>query len=223
MGAPYDAIEAIKYGWQKFTENIAPFLLLAGISLVMMYVYLVLVYVVLPGGPFDSPYTTSAGEAAFGALARLVLAVLVGVLGWVLSVAMVRGAIDVVDTGHTDLGRMFTRIPWLQVLLAGILVYLVVMVGSVLCLIPGLIAGFLLVFTQVGVLEGQDAIDAMRSSFELAKDRVGDVLIFVLLALVVGLIVVTCTAGLASVVVGPVYSIGLVYTWRVLQGRSVAA
>ncbi len=222
MGAPYDAIEAIKYGWRKFAENIVPFIVLAGISLVLSYIYLVLVYVVLPGGPFDSPYTTSSSELAFGTLARLVLGVLASVAGWVLSVAMVRGALDVVDTGSTDLGQMFTRIPWLQVLLAGILVYLAVMVGTVLCVIPGLVAGFMLVFTQVAVLEGQEAIDAMRSSFELAKDRPGDVLIFVLLALVVGIVVILCTGGLASLVVGPVYSIGLIYTWRVLQGRPVA-
>lgn len=222
MGAPYDAIEAIKYAWQKFTENVAPFAILAGIGLVLYYIYAVVTNLLLPGGPFDSG-VPSGGEMAVAGLVRLLFGLVMTVAGWVLSVAMVRGALDVVDTGHTDLGRMFTRIPWLQVLLAGILVTLVVMVGTVLCIIPGIIAAFLLVFTQVGVLEGQEAIDAMRSSFELAKTRVGDVLIYLLLTGVVGAIVVLCTCGLASVVVGPVYTIGLVFTWRILQGRTVAA
>lgn len=33
-------------------------------------------------------------------------------ISWVIGVALMRGAIDVVDTGRTDLGAMFSRINW---------------------------------------------------------------------------------------------------------------
>ncbi len=75
---------------------------------------------------------------------------------WVLTFAMVRGAIDVVDTGRTNLGAMFTRINWGQ----AILVVIATTVGLILCVVPGTVITFLLSYTNVAVVDGAPAIDA---------------------------------------------------------------
>lgn len=116
---------------------------------------------------------------------------------------------------------MFSRIPWGQALLAGLIMWVATTIGFVLCIIPGIIVLFLLYYTNYAVLEGRSATDALGASFTFVKEHLGENLLLLLVA--IGLIILAiCTCGIGTLVVTPVLSIATAYTWRVLQGRPVA-
>ena len=142
-------------------------------------------------------------------------------ISWVIGVALMRGAIDVVDTGRTDLGAMFSRINWGAAIGAALLVTLAVWAGIIACVIPGLVIGFLLWFAMPAVIDGESATGALSASYRFTTRNVGDLLLFVLLCAAL-IIAGICTCGLGLLVATPVITIGMAYTWRVLQGRPVA-
>ena len=86
-----------------------------------------------------------------------------------------------------------------DVLIASILLTLIVGIGMVLFVIPGLVAAFFLVFTLPEVLLGnQGAVAALRRSAALVKDNIGPV---------VGLLIGGILAGVVAVVVSKVFSL----------------
>lgn len=223
--APYSALDAVKYGWTKFTQNAAPFAIIAVIILIVgaginFAVNLTMTGSLLGTENFDP--ATGLPEQGFAyQLASLASSLLTGVVTWVLGLALVRGALDVVDTGRTDLGAMFTRINWGQAIIAGILVAIATTIGIVLCIVPGIIVAFLLYYTNVAVVDGASGVDAITASFRFTKGNLGETLLYALLS--IGLVIIgICTCGLGLIIITPVLAIGLAYTWRVLQGRPVA-
>lgn len=223
MPARYNPVDAVVYGWTAFSRNAAPFLLLALVSVAASLGPRVAVNVVTTGSVIGGrgPEVIPDLDEMLADLAVSLGATLGSVLvSWIVGVAMMRGAIDVVDTGRTSLGAMFTRIRWGSALGAAILTTLAVFAGLVACFVPALIIGYLLWFTLPAVIDGESATGALSASYEFTTSRVAEVLLFVLFCFAMGL-VVTFTMGLAALVVAPVATIGMAYTWRVLQGRPV--
>lgn len=222
----YSPLEALTYGWRKFTQNLGPFLgmtvLLGAIALGFSFVSELLLQTgpTVPG-PAD-PFTgepTQVREPGIGAIAASgVLSIISAIVQFVIAAALIRAALDVVDTGSASIDTMFTRIPWLHMVLAAILVALVSMVGLILCIIPGIIAAFLLSFTNFAVVDGNSATDAMGASFRFTKANAGPVLLLFLVFLGLGILSL-CTLGLGFLVLIPVGYLAVAYTWRVLQGR----
>lgn len=222
---PYSPIDAVKYGWNKFTQNAAPFAIVTVVMLLIAVAINFAANFVLTGsalGTSTDPVTGMPDAGVGAQLASSAASMVTTLVTWVLSLALVRGAIDVVDTGRTDLGAMFTRINWGQAIIAAILVGIATTVGLILCILPGIVIGFLLYYTNVAVVDGAPAIEAMKASFEFTKSHLAETLLFALVG--IGLTIVgICTCGIGLIVITPVLMIGLVYTWRVLQGRPVAA
>jgi len=93
-------------------------------------------------------------------------------------------ACDAVETGTAAIGgglsRFFSRIGHL--ILAGILVSIMVAVGLLLCVLPGLAAMFFLMFTSAGIVYSKrSAMEGISGSIEMAKKNVPDALIFLLI------------------------------------------
>ena len=223
MPAPYSPVEAITYGWTAFTRNAAPFLVLAAVSLAIGVSISLLSNVITTGSvlglqEYDS--SPDVGEMLARQAVNLGLSVVTSFISWVIGVAMMRGAIDVVDTGHTDLGAMFTRINWGAAIGAALLTTLAIWAGFIACFIPGLIIGFLLWFFLAAVVDGESATGALGASFRFTTERLGDVLLFFLLSIAV-MVAGFCACGVGLLVATPVLMIGMAYTWRVLQGRPV--
>ena len=221
---PYSPVEAVKYGWTGFTRNVAPFLVLTIVMMVIGAAISVTTNLITTGSvlgiqEYDS--TPDVGEMLGMQAVSLGGSFISTLISWVIGMAMMRGAIDVVDTGRTELGAMFSRINWGAALGAAVLGTLAIWVGIFACIVPGLIIGFLLWFTSPAVIDGEPATGALSASYRFTSGNVGDVLLFGLLAIVL-IVIAVCTCGLATLVVSPVLSIGMAYTWRVLQGRPVA-
>ncbi|WP_338749653.1 hypothetical protein [Janibacter alittae] len=224
-GSDFSPLEALSYGWKRFTENLGPFL---GMTVLLFVVGLGLSFisdVLLQTGPTvteTDPITgmpSQVHQPGVGAIAAsVVLSIVSAIVQFVLAAAVIRAAVDVVDTGSASIGTMFTRIPWLHLVLAAILVALMTFVGIILCIIPGIIVAFLLSFTNFAVMDGNSATDAIGASFRFTKANVGPVLLLFLVFLGLGILSV-CTLGLGFLVLVPVGYIAVAYTWRSLQGR----
>lgn len=225
MQPPYSPVDALTYGWRLFTKNVGPFMIITAVILVISAAIsfgtnLATTGSLLGTGSTIDPVTGLPENYLLHQLISLMTSFVSGIISWVLGLALVRGALDVVDTGRTDLGAMFTRIPWGQALLAGIIVMIVTFVGTLMCILPGIVAAYLLYYTNMAVLDGASGVDGIMASFNFTTKNVGPTLLLALLAIVI-VILSLCTLGLALLISVPVLSIAAAYTWRVLQGRPV--
>src|SRR5258705_9736915 len=105
-----------------------------------------------------------------------------------------------------------------NVILAGLSVGIVTSIGFILCIIPGVIASIMLMFTVVALLDRNlSPVEAVKSSFDLSKANFGNVILawLVLIAtFIVGALL--CVVGL--LVAAPVATLFLVDTYRILNG-----
>lgn len=221
---PYRPLDALAYGWNGFKNNLGPFLGMTVLFFVLGLGLSGASELLMNTGPTVmetdpiSGMPTEVHQPGIGAiLASTLLSILSAVAQFVLAAAIIRAALDVVDTGQTSIGAMFTRIPWLHLVLAAILVAIVTTVGIVLCIIPGIIAAVMLSFTNFAVMDGHSAPAGMKESFTFVKGNAGPVLLLFLIFLGLGILSL-CTLGLGLVVLVPVGYIAVAYTWRALQG-----
>ena len=96
-----------------------------------------------------------------------------------------KGALAVVDGQPFSMGQMFEGWDKGQVAIAAILIGVATAIGSFLCYVPGLIVGFLMMFTLLFIVDKQmQAVDAIKASFKLVTDNLGQTIVWALLAIV---------------------------------------
>lgn len=222
----YSPLDAVDHGWKKFRRNALPFLVLTLLILGVGVLVQGGTNLATTGNPLGIPQTDPVTglpdqQSAVTQLASGAASLLSSIISWALGFALMRGALDVVDTGRTSLGAMFTRIPWGQAIIAGLLTAAALFVGLLLCILPMFVVMFLLYYVTPAVLDGESGVDALTASYRFTSRNLGPNLLLLLIALLLGLLSL-CTLGLAYFVVIPVMSIAVAYTWRMLQGRPVA-
>ncbi|WP_169811119.1 hypothetical protein [Nocardia amamiensis] len=202
-----DVGRALSFGWAKFRANPGPW---AGVTAVGLIVYLAFLLVVQLTDP-----TTMLP------LLLIFLAVMAAV--WLLQSAMVRGALYETDGTPPPFGAYFRFLNAGNVLLTALLAFLLTFLGSAICLIPGLIAGWLCMFSLHFVVDqDQGPFEALKSSFSLVVANAWQVLLLALAVLVVTFLgLLLC--GLGLLVAGPVATIAVTYAYRTLTGGTVAA
>ena len=228
----YDAVEAIKYGWAKFSKNAAPFVIGALIVGAIGIAFSILGQI-LAATIFDtSPTTTIDPETGVpeieqaGFLAAFFANAVVSFIGQVITTlaaaGLVKMAFDAVSGREVSLGTMFDGWDKLQLLVASILVGIATFIGIILCVIPGIIVAVLSAFTTALVVDQKlGAIDAIKASVALVRGNLGAVLLWMLVALVCGIVgALACGVGLLVAI--PVILISQAYTLRTLTGGQVA-
>jgi hypothetical protein len=133
-------------------------------------------------GFVEGDWDSFVSSINWGALATFIaLSIIIYVFAYGISLGM---ACDVLETGTASIGSGLSRFlgRLLHLIVAGILVGLIVAVGLVLCIIPGLIAGFFLMFTFVAIVYSErGAVEGISGSIEMAKSNVPDALLFLLI------------------------------------------
>ncbi len=136
-----------------------------------------------PGVPTPSLY----GFLAITALASIIVMVISLVFnGW--TIAMVKHG---VEENFIDLNSSFsyTLSKLAPLLVASILVGLIIGIGLVLCVIPGIIAAILLALTlQAVVVDDYGAVEALSISYNVVKKNFFEVLIVIIVQFVVAAI-----------------------------------
>lgn len=224
---PYSPIDAISYGWRAFAAHAGPFVLM-GVLLIVVWVGIQTIFNAAGGGlEFWSsgtldpePGETSPGASLGSALLQATGSMLANFLSWMIGLAVLRGALDVVDTGRTSLGEMWTRIPWGQAFVAGLLMWFASFLGVFVLCVGTLVVTFFLWYVNAAVLDGADPVDSLKASFAFVRDNLADNLLLCLLG-VVAVVATVCTCYLGGIVLWPLMIIAAAYTWRALQGRPI--
>lgn len=186
-----------------------------------------------PGmGPAMGPGAGYAGTVVANLWLHLLWAVIAGILiiaGHAVTVLMVG---QVLQLGSTSLAKGIeqAKLRLVQLVIAAAVTAVLVGIGFVLFVLPGLIVGFFLLFTFVAVaLEEYSAVGGIRKSFVVVKDRLGDAFVFFLLLVALGvlfallnriLLFIPIIGGLLSLILSGIYS-GYVSTLVVLGYREL--
>jgi uncharacterized membrane protein len=207
-GQDLDAGAAISYGWNAFTRNVGP-LLLIGLIVVLLSIGLSLV-----------------GQFIFGdsIILSLTWNIVTTVISLIVAMGLIRAALAVVDGRTPEVGMLFSGEGFVPYLVASLLVGISVGFGLLLCLIPGLILAFLFAFYGYAIVDGRtnDGIEAMKISWQVASSNVGSLILLLLLVVVINF-AGALLCGLGLFVTYPLTAIAIAYAWRRLTGGPVAA
>jgi uncharacterized membrane protein len=156
--------------------------------------------------------------------------ILVSIVGWFVSLIVgaaiqsgfLSGVLDIANGQQVSVGSFFKPRNIGQVIVAGLIVGIITTIGFFLCVIPGLIASMMLIFTVVALLDRNlSAIDAIKTSFDTSKANFGPAFLTWLVAVAVVIAgAVLCGVGLLVAV--PVAALFVVFAWRKITGGQIA-
>ncbi|MGZ4711483.1 MAG: hypothetical protein ACXVLO_09015 [Acidimicrobiia bacterium] len=233
---PADGPTAIKYGWEKFQQNWQVIVIALIIGFVAMVVLGGIGFIIqrsmtsvdsctvrlnngvirssgCGGGP--SFFTTLLASALFEFLFYLG--------GTILQYFVIRATLIIVRGERLEAANVMSFESFGPYFVTAILVGILTFIGFVLCILPGIAVAFFTMFWGYFVVDKNlSPVDAIKASFELVKNNVGTVLVFLILSWVVTIIgVIACIVGL--IVAMPVVTIATGYMYKRLQGEPVAA
>ena len=211
-------------GWRMFLEQWKAWVLLAlglfGVVAVPTIIFIVVIYGMLigqavqqAGRPSSAPQV--APEIWFAYIVFFGFMLLLMPLAVFLVGGMYRAAFKQMRGGRIEFKDLFSaKDCYLRLLGAAVLLYLTIMIGSMLCIVPGLIAAGLLFFTLPLIVErNMGVIDAMKASIEVTKPNM---LMFTLFAFVVQLI---GSAGTYACYIGLLATYPLMFTIHAVAFR----
>lgn len=227
-GTKVDVGEAFSWAFNKFKNNVGAMILP---GLVVFVLALVVGALAIWGAtifgstetiytPYGSYEETTLGAGGLFLMIVLYIVLILGLL--YVQASITSGAVRVANGEPVTAASFLTPIRFGAVVGTAILVALATGIGYVLCIIPGLLALFFLMFSVVATIDkGLSPIDAMKASFELTKSKVGDSIITLLVTYVINLVgALVCYVGL--IVSAPVAQLFLVHCWRRLNGAPIA-
>ena len=204
-GGEFRVGDAISYGWNATVKNIGPMLI---ITIVILVVQAVLRFI---GVGFDNQ------------VLLFVWTVLGFAVGLVLAMGLIRASLRVTDGGRPDVNQLTQLDDFGPYLLVSLLSGIVIGVGIVLCVVPGVLAAVFLGFGGYVVIDQHesDPIAALKQSFALVKPKFGPILGLLLLLAVIN-IVGALLCGIGLLFTYPMTAITMAYTYRSLSGQPIA-
>jgi len=223
--------DAFSWAWNKFTKNAGPLILATLIFAVALLVLQGIINLISAlVSPDTTNYVADDSGFAFSYSVSGTAGIVVAIIGWFLSLllsaaiqsAYIGGILDVANGQHVTVGSFLRPRNIGNVVVAAVIVSIVTTIGFFLCVLPGIAASIMLMFTVVALLDRNLApVDAIKTSFGLSKDNFGSVFI-AWLVIVAVLIVGALLCGVGLLVAAPVATLITVYTYRVLSGGGVA-
>jgi uncharacterized membrane protein len=217
MGVPGPAAsvpigDAFGYAWKKFTADIGPWILMALAVLVIAIVGEFIIF--LANAIVDNFFV--------GWIVRSIFSGLLLVLIYAAAYGLVRASLLATEGERPNPSKAFQMDQFGPYLIASIIVAAITSVGYFFCIIPGVIAQFLLMFTPFFVIDKKRApMDAVKDSFNLVKTHIGGLIGFILLAWVIGVVGFLCCIG--TLIAFPVILIATAFVYKRLDGQPIAA
>jgi len=232
-GGAYSAPNAISYGWAKFTKAPTQLLVPVLVVVVITIAVAVIVQLLLAATLLATEYCTrvilgpevpsQCGPGFFtsllgSAIGGFFISLVAGALG----AGLVKAALEAVDGRSLALGDVLGWATKPNVITTAAIVAGLTFVGTLLCYVPGVIVGFLTVFSMFFVVDKNMApMDAIKASFEFTTSHLGETVVFYLLGIVCFIVgAILCGVGLLAAI--PVVLLGAAYTFRTLHGEPVA-
>ena len=196
--------DALSYAWAKFQQHAGALILIALIIAAVNLVGSILGFVV------DNFF------------ARLLLQLIFFVVGQIVTIGVINAALMVTRGEVPTPGKAFSTERLGPFILASILYGIIVIVGFILCIIPGIIAAFMLGFYGFYILDRNlEPTAALSASFNLVKDNFGIVFLVVLVAILLNF-VGALLCGIGLLVTAPICWIMYGYAYRKLNNEPVA-
>ena len=217
-GAPpvmpqFAAGDALSYGWYGFRNNIGPLALIA--------------LVVLAANVLTNWLQWGTDSVVLSLIMNLAAAF----VSLVISLGLVRAALAILDGRQPVIADLLSTKDIVSYIVASLLVTILVFVGLILCLIPGLIAGFLLQFFGYAIVDRRidsstvapqsDPIGAMRASYEITSKNAGSLIVLAVLCILLN-IAGFLLCGIGLLVTIPVTAIAVAYAWRYFSHGVIA-
>ncbi|WP_044505934.1 integral membrane protein [Gordonia sp. KTR9] len=234
QGAPYDTGKidvgtAFSWAFGKFKNNVGA-MILPGLTVFLLGA-VVIALAVFGVALFSTTETVDYGNGLYyeetslsagGTILMILIYALLFIGLLYIQASIISGAVRVANGEPVTAKSFLTPIRFGPVIGTAILVGLITGVGYVLCIIPGIIAMFFLMFSVVATIDKSlSPINAMKASFELTKSKVGDSILTLLVTYAINLVgVLVCYVGL--IVAAPVAQLFLVHCWRRLNGAPIA-
>ncbi|KAF0842536.1 hypothetical protein [Nocardia caishijiensis] len=208
---------ALGYAWEKYKNNVVVWI---GIVLIFAVIQAALTFLFGLGNSTDTDYNGNF-SVGFG-IWQFIGSVVSTVVGYLISAAMVRGALHETDGRKPGFGDFFKFTNVGAVIVASLLVGIATGIGFVLCILPGIVVAFFTWFTLYFVLDrNQDAITAIKSSFSAISANAGPLLLLALALFGIN-IVGALLCGLGLLVTIPLSVLATAYAYRVITGGPVA-
>jgi len=225
--------EAFSWAWGKFTQNAAALVVpvvayaVALAAVIGVMIALVTVF----SSTTTTTYTDAYGntyESVHGDISAVGLIVMI--LGYLIVFVVVlymhagltTGCLELADGRPVTIGTFFRPRNFGIVVLTGLLVLIGVAIGSFLCIIPGIIFGFLAQFAITAAVDKSfSPIESIKHSIQVVRGDIGGSLLSYLVqaaAVLVGEL--ACFIGMLVGI--PVATLIQIYTYRKLSGGQVA-
>ena len=229
----WDLGAALSYGWKKFQEGaaqwiIAGLVLFVGIGIAYAVGFVVMA--VLTSDPectFDEEtFATTCTDGSGFFVTMIATAILVALIlfaSLVIGAGLIRGALGVTAGTPFRAAEIFKPEGIGPVVVTSLLVAAGTFVGYLLCFLPGIAFAIASSYSLYFVIDkGLAPVEAIKASINLVKDNLGNALIWA----IVGYLVAAAGAiacGVGVLVTYPLVLIGTAYTYKKLTAQPVAA
>lgn len=241
--APYSVSNAFNWGWQKFQQNLGPWILACLIAIAAWLVlWVIYIAIVIPLVAVNSTVvetsrgTTTVVTEGGGiglAIVTAVFSLIAALLSWIIYAQFIRGALGVTDQGRIELGNFFKKeylgvVIVAAIILAAIqfvlaLVGIVPFVGWIVQFIGSIVVAFFSEFYAYYILDrGQGAWESIKSSFGFVNSNLATIVVLFLASLV-ALFIGAILCGIGLFIAIPVVAMAHAYTYRKLNNEPVVA
>lgn len=237
--------DAFNWAWLKYQRNFGELVLLAIVAFVSVVLVVVIGWFLLTATLFTTVNSTahsihcaydaagnynctgggtSAGLGFFGFMA--LFAFLYGLnifVSYVVQMWFIRASLIVGYGEKLEMKKMLSTENIGAYLLGALIVTIAVVIGFMLCFVPGLIVLFFSPFFGFFILDKKmSAVDAIKASFQLVNKNLATMIGF-FIASYIALILGYLLCGIGTIVALPVVVLASGFMYRRLQGEPVAA
>lgn len=199
MNTPFSIKEAIRFGWTEFKKD--PWFFI-GVTFALSAFSIVV-------------NTLTGGGHGVGAFFGFMISFLASTI---VTIAYARMALSTIAGTHVQWEGLWAPQHYFSMLGASILQSVIILIGFVLLIIPGIIAALLLSFTQLSLVDKNlSSINALKESYRLARPHLWKLFLFMLSLALLNIL------GLIALVIGllvtiPVSLISVAYVYKKLSG-----
>ncbi len=226
--------EAISEAWALFQQQASTWVLSALIVGVAIAIIYFLVMVVMVGAMVGAAHVPSMGETgrsaspffAMFSFTGIIAGLLMYVLVQLLLAGLIKMAIKQIKGEPIAIGDITSALDVLPAVIgASIVIGIITTIGSYLCVVPGLVAGGLLMLAIPLIVDHRaGAMESLSMSFDTLKSEwLMATLFFLVVYIIIGIGAIPCGLGLLVTIPLGLLSIAVIYRDNFLGGASIAA
>lgn len=217
-GQPGDVSAAFQYGWTKFQQNLGQIV----IAIAVWFGAIIVLNLVgwFTAGAVAGLFDDSGGLAFIVTASFMML--FFSLANFVGSYGIIRGALAITAGRPLTTAELFDMAKFGQFVLTSLLASVIIFIGTVLCIVPGIIASFFLFLAPYYAADrGLAPLEALRASVTIMNRNLARMVVFFIgayIAYAVG----GMLCGIGLFVAMPVVMIASAYMYRTANGEMVA-